>query len=81
MVKRTLSFSKSCSLSLKSCQMVIRMTDEPDFIRTIPIEDVGFVLLENQQISLTLPLLNALADNNAAVEKAKPETPQQLELF
>ena len=67
MVKRTLSFSKPCSLSLKNCQMVIKMKDDPDFIRTVPLEDIGFVLLENQQISITLPLLNALADNNAAV--------------
>lgn len=47
--------------------MVIKMKDDPDFMRTIPVEDVGFILLENQQISITLPLLNALADNNAAV--------------
>ena len=67
MVKRTLSFSRPCSLSLKNCQMVIKMKDDPDFIRTVPVEDVGFVLLENQQISITMPLLNALADNNAAV--------------
>lgn len=67
MVKRTLSFSRPCSLSLKHCQMVICMKDDPDFIKTIPVEDIGFVLLENQQISITLPLLNALADNNAAV--------------
>ena len=67
MVKRTLSFSKPCILSLKNCQMVIKMKDDPDFMRTIPVEDIGFVLLENQQISITIPLLNALADNNAAV--------------
>ena len=47
--------------------MVIKMEDDPDFMRTIPVEDIGFILLENQQISITLPLLNALADNNAAV--------------
>ena len=47
--------------------MVIKMREDPDFIRTIPVEDIGYVLLENQQISITLPLLNALADNNAAV--------------
>ena len=67
MVKRTLSFSRPCSLSLKNCQMVIKMKDDPDFIRTVPVEDIGFVLLENQQISITIPLLNALADNNVAV--------------
>ena len=67
MVKRTLSFSRPCSLSLKNCQMVIKMKDDPDFIRTVPVEDIGFVLLENQQITITMPLLNALADTNAAV--------------
>ena len=67
MIKRTLSFSHPCSLSLKNCQLVIRMKDDPDFIRTIPVEDVGYVLLENQQINITMPLLNALSDNNAAV--------------
>lgn len=67
MVKRTLSFSRPCSLSLKNCQMVIKMKNDPDFIRTVPVEDIGFVLLENQQIGITMPLLNALADNNAAV--------------
>ncbi len=67
MIKRTLSFSKPCNLSLKNCQMVIRMKDDPEFIKTIPVEDIGFVLLENQQICITLPLLNALSDNNAAV--------------
>ena len=67
MVKRTLSFSRPCCLSLKNCQMVIKMKDDPDFVRTVPVEDIGFVLLENQQINVTMPLLNALADNNAAV--------------
>lgn len=43
------------------------MKDDSNFIRTIPIEDIGYVLLENQQISISMPLLNALADNNAAV--------------
>lgn len=67
MIKRTLSFSKQCSLSLKNQQLVVKVKDDPDFIRTVPVEDIGFVLLENQQISVSLPLLNALAENNAAV--------------
>ena len=67
MIKRTLSFSRPCTLSLKNNQMLIKMKDDPDFVRTIPVEDIGYVLLENQQISITLPLLNALAGNNAAV--------------
>lgn len=39
----------------------------PDMHRSIPIEDIGFVILEHQQTSITLPLLNALSDNNVAV--------------
>lgn len=35
--------------------------------KSIPIEDIGFVVLEHQQTSVTLPLLNALSDNNVAV--------------
>lgn len=67
MIKRTLFFSRPCTLTLKNCQLVIRVKDDPDLIRTVPIEDIGYVILENQQISVTLPLLNALSDNNVAV--------------
>ena len=35
--------------------------------RTVPVEDIGVVVLEDRQTSVTLPLLNALSDNNAAV--------------
>lgn len=47
--------------------MVINTKQMPDMKRTVPIEDVGYVILEHQQISITLPLLNALSDNNVAV--------------
>ena len=67
MIKRTLFFSRPCTLTQKNCQLVIRVKDDPDLIRTVPIEDIGYVILENQQISVTLPLLNALSDNNVAV--------------
>ena len=35
--------------------------------KSVPIEDIGFVILEHQQTNITLPLLNALSDNNVAV--------------
>ena len=44
-----------------------RPTEAPDQRKSIPIEDIGFVVLEDQQTSITLPLLNALSDNNVAV--------------
>ena len=32
--------------------------EAPDQRKSIPIEDIGFVVLEDQQTSITLPLLN-----------------------
>lgn len=66
MIKQTLFFTTPVSLSLRNCQMVItqRESDEPT---TRPIEDIGCVVLENQQIHITLPLLNELVHNNVAV--------------
>ena len=67
MLKKTLFFSNPLYLSLKNNQMVINTREMHEEKRTIPIEDIGFVILENQQISITIPLLNALTDNNVAV--------------
>lgn len=67
MLKRALFFSTPFCLSLKDNQMVINTKQMPDMKQTVPIEDIGFVVLEHQQISITLPLLNALSDNNVAV--------------
>lgn len=67
MLKRTLVFSSPMILSLKNLQLVVAYKESPDEKRTIPIEDVGVVLLENQQTSITLPLLNALAESEVQV--------------
>ena len=67
MLKRVLFFSTPFCLSLKNNQMIVRTKDMPETQKSIPVEDIGFVVLEHQQTSVTLPLLNALSDNNAAV--------------
>lgn len=66
MIKQTLFFATPVCLSLKNCQLVISWKDSTDKV-TRPIEDLGCVVLENQMISITLPLLNELAKNNVAV--------------
>ena len=58
-------------------QMVVRLpevekSDMPDSFkkettRTIPIEDIGVVVLDNRQITLTHGLIEALLENNCAV--------------
>lgn len=67
MLKRTLVFSSPMILSLKNQQLVLAFKDSPDEKRSVPIEDVGVILLENQQTNITLPLLNALAENEVQV--------------
>lgn len=67
MLKRTLVFSNAMDLSLKLNQIVIAYRELPSETVTVPIEDVGVVVLENQMTKITLPLLNALADANVSV--------------
>lgn len=67
MLKRTLVFSNPMYLSLKNRQLVMAYKDSPDDKATVPIEDIGVVLIENQQISMTLPLLDELSRNNVQV--------------
>lgn len=67
MLKRALFFSNPVCLNLKDKQLVIHTKEMPEMKRTIPIEDIGYIVLEHQQTAITLPLLNALADNNVAV--------------
>lgn len=67
MLKRTLVFSNPMNLSLKNCQLVLSYKDTPDEKVTIPIEDIGVIILEHQQTSITLPLLNELTENDVQV--------------
>lgn len=67
MLKRTLIFSNPMNLSLRNQQIVIAYKDSPDEKVTVPIEDVGVVLLEHQHTNITLPLLNALVEGDVQV--------------
>jgi CRISPR-associated protein Cas1 len=70
MIKRTLCFSHPAYLSLRNGQLVVKLEphdDEPEKQATIPIEDIGFVVLDHRQITLTHGAMAALVENNAAV--------------
>ena len=67
MLKRTLVFSNPICLSLKNSQLVLSYKDDPDNKLTIPIEDIGVVIIEHQQVSITIPLMNALVEGNVQV--------------
>lgn len=67
MLKRTLLFTSPVNLSLKNAQLVVSFKEMPEEKRTIPVEDIGYVVIDHPMISLTVPLINALADNNVAL--------------
>lgn len=67
MLKRTLVFSSPMTLTLRNRQLVMAFKDTPDERQTVPIEDIGVVIIEGQQVVATVPLLTALADDGVAV--------------
>ncbi len=66
MIKQTLMFTTPVSLSLKNQQLVVSIKESSEVI-TRPIEDIGFVIIENPMVRMSVPLLNAFADNNVGV--------------
>ena len=78
MIKKTLCFSNPIYLSLRNAQLVLHVPEVetnktlPEAIkkeaeRTIPIEDIGVVILDNKRITLTSGVMEALLENNCAV--------------
>ena len=66
MLKRTLFFGSPYRLTLKYDQLVAEPKNGGE-ARTVPVEDIGFVVLDHMQLSISLPLVEALMKNNAAV--------------
>lgn len=66
MIKQTLYFGNPAYLSLKDRQLVIRLPDKDQSV-TRPIEDIGVVIVDNKQITLTSGLIEALLGNNCAL--------------
>ena len=78
MIKKTLYFGNPAYLSLKDRQMVIKLPNvycenslqkSEENVVTKPIEDIGVVVLDNNQITITHGLMVALLDNQVAVIK------------
>jgi len=77
MIKRTLYFGNPAYLSKKNNQLVMRLPEvetnedlpeafKKEAVTTIPIEDIGVVLLDHQRIIITQALMDALLENNVA---------------
>ena len=78
MIKRTLCFSNPAYLSLKNAQLVVKLPEvekndtlpeqfKRDTVRTIPIEDIGVVVLDDSRITITHGAMECLLENNCAI--------------
>lgn len=66
MIKRTLYFGNPAYLKTKDRQMVIELGDTGE-IKQAPIEDIGIMILDHQQITITQALIAHLLENNVAL--------------
>lgn len=64
MIKRIIEISRACRLSLRDRQLVLK-TEKGE--QTTPIEDLGSVILDTPMVSLSQPVLVALAAANVSV--------------
>ncbi len=78
MIKRTLYFGNPSYLSLKNDQLELKLPEVENNAtvperfkqaqeRTFPIEDLGVVILDHKQITITQALISALLANNCAI--------------
>ena len=78
MIKRTLYFGNPAYLSAKLAQLEIRLPQvennetlsdhfKESVVKHVPIEDIGVVVLDHKQITITQGAMSALLDNNVAV--------------
>lgn len=78
MIKRTLYFGNPAYLSLADKQLVIKLPEveqttsieshlKKEMVRTIPIEDIGLIVIDNKRVTLTSGIIEALLLNNTSL--------------
>lgn len=67
MIKKTLYFGNPTRLHLELGQLVVELKTEPKTKRTIPVEDIGLIVIDHPQVTVSHGLANALINENAAI--------------
>lgn len=78
MIKRTLYFGNPAYLNLSDAQLKVRLPEvekndtlpdqfKKEAVASIPIEDIGIVILDHKQITITQGVIEALLNNNVAL--------------
>jgi len=66
MIKRTLYFGNPAYLKTNNEQLIIEMPDTGE-VKKAPIEDIGILILDHQQITITQSVIAKLLANNTAI--------------
>lgn len=64
MIKRSLLIENKASITTKNTQLLIK-TDTRE--SSIPIEDIGFMVIDSPEVYLSIPAMNLLIENNSSV--------------
>lgn len=64
MLKKTILLENKASLLTKNLQLIIKTETKES---SIPIEDIGYLVIDHPEIFLSMPATNLLVENNAAV--------------
>lgn len=63
MLKKSILLENKASLTCKNLQLIIKTEVKES---SIPIEDIGFIVLDHPEIYISLPAMNLLIENNSA---------------
>lgn len=67
MLKRTIYIGNAAYLKFKDNQLIIEEAPTKEIKGSVPVEDLGFLVLDNYQITLSHQLIVALQQNNVAI--------------
>ncbi|MDH5381757.1 MAG: type II CRISPR-associated endonuclease Cas1 [Cyclobacteriaceae bacterium] len=73
MIKKTIHIGNSVYLSTKNQQMVVTYSDGDKAQRTVPVEDLGILVVEDHRSTISFRLLDLLLNNNVAVITCNPK--------
>ncbi len=66
MIKRTISVGKPARISLRDNQVLFWFIEDEREVK-VPVEDIGFFVLDHPRITISHGAINALISNNAAI--------------
>lgn len=64
MLKKSILIEKKSQVTTKNQQLVIKNDSRE---ATIPIEDIGFIVIDNPEVYISMTAMNLLVDNNCSV--------------